>query len=109
MAILFCKWELFYDHRWYKSETKIHYEQHEKNKSESCVETNNQNEKDYDDCLENALNVLSNPGHFVAKNLRMMINGITPYEALLHSSEAAKGIWFAAADIIEYYERQKLH
>mgnify|MGYP000974779671 CR=1 FL=1 len=80
---------------------KFNITQQDGNEPEDCLEN--------DDRLEIALNVLSNPGPFIIRNLRMMINGVSPYETFLNSPENVRGILLAAAEIIEYYERQKLH
>lgn len=59
--------------------------------------------------MQDALDSLPDASKTVAKELRMMAAGEDRYQRFTYISPWIKNIWNAAADIIEDYERQKLH
>ncbi|HBR68086.1 MAG TPA: hypothetical protein DEA55_01790 [Rhodospirillaceae bacterium] len=59
--------------------------------------------------MQEALDSVPNASKVVAKELRMMAAGEDRYQRFTYISPWIKNIWNAAADIIEDYERQKLH
>jgi hypothetical protein len=59
--------------------------------------------------MQDALDSVPDASKTVARELRMMAAGEDRYQRFTYISPWIKNIWNAAADIIEDYERQKLH
>lgn len=59
--------------------------------------------------MQDALDSVPEASKTVARELRMMAAGEDRYQRFTYISPWIKNIWNAAADIIEDYERQKLH
>lgn len=59
--------------------------------------------------MQDALASVPDSSKVIAKELRMMAAGEGRYQRFTYISPWIKNIWNAAADIIEDYERQKLH
>ncbi len=62
-----------------------------------------------DDLLEAVFQSLPNAPKIIARQLRMIAASNGQYSIFVFVSPWIKNIWNAAADIIEDYERQKLH
>lgn len=59
--------------------------------------------------MQDALDSVPEASKVVARELRMMAAGEDHYRRFTYTSPWIKNIWNAAADIIEDYERKKLH
>jgi hypothetical protein len=61
------------------------------------------------DLLDTVFDTLPDAPKIIARQLRLMAAAESQYEIFAFVSPWIKNIWNAAADVIEHYERQKLH